>query len=283
MTDTYPAKSQSPGNPSVSVIVPTFNSARFFPACLQSIADQNYPNIETLVVDSFSTDETAKIAREHGAKVISFKGTQAAARNVGIAKSKGEFVLFLDSDQRLERGTIEECARICLTQSVEAVKIPEFSVGLDVWGKCSALWKNNQVEDVNAAVALPRFYKKSKLQEQGCFVEDLCWWEDQELYRRLRASGLKEAWSTQRVLHYESDSAQGTIRKYWRYGRSAVTAGRSETQAPETTAFFFTVSALKQVIQNPKASAGVVCGCLFLFAVRSLSGAIGYCAGLTSK
>lgn len=267
------------GSELVSVIVPTFNSAKFLSVCLASVAGQRYPCMETLVVDNYSNDGTAKVAEAFGANVILFKGTQGAARNVGIAKSRGSYVLFLDSDQRLEGGVIEECASVCASLGVEAVKIPEVFVGLDFWGKCSALWKNNMVDDPDAESAIPRFYKKEKLQERGAFVENLRWWEDQELYRRLKAAGLKEAWCTRRVFHYERDSVGSTVRKFLLYGRSAGSAGDSQADA----AFRMNFTTLKQVIKKPQSSPGVLFGCLFLFAVRSISGVVGFFAGLVNR
>ena len=268
------------GNEFVSIIIPTFNSARFISVCLESVVGQQYPRLETLVVDNYSNDGTAKVAETFGANVFLFSGTQAAARNVGIAKSKGNYVLFLDSDQTLESGVIEDCTSICATLGVEAIKIPEVFVGLCFWGKCSALWKNNMVDDFDAESAIPRFYKKDKLLEQRAFVDNLGWWEDQELYQRLKASGLKEAWCTRKVVHYEVDSPRNTVRKYLSYGRSANSFGRIKTKGSVEMAFKFTISAMIRAIKNSRVSPRVFFGCLFLFVVRSFSGIIGFFSSL---
>jgi glycosyltransferase involved in cell wall biosynthesis len=269
-------------NELVSVIIPTFNSAKFISVCLESVTVQKYPHIETFVVDNYSDDGTAKLAEAFGANVFLFNGTQAAARNVGIAKSRGNYVLFLDSDQCLDNGVLEDCISICASTGVEAVKIPEFFVGLCFWGKCSALWKNNMVNDFDAESAIPRFYKKEKLLEQGAFVEDLWWWEDQELYQRLKSSGLKENWCTRRVVHYEVDSPRNTARKYLSYGRSASSLRRINAQGSFDLAFKLTFSSIIRVIKYSRVSPSIFLGCLFLFAVRSLSGVVGFFSGLVS-
>jgi hypothetical protein len=138
------------------------------------------------------------------------------------------------------------------------------------------------VDDFDAESAIPRFYKKDKLLEQRAFVDDLRWGEDQELYQRLKTSGLKEEWCTRNVVHYEADSPRNTVRKYLSYGRSANSFGRTKTRGPFDLTFRLTFRTLIQVIKNSRVSPGVFLGCLFLFAVRSLSGIIGFFAGLVS-
>ena len=86
----------------VSVVVPTYNSAKSLPICLEAVRRQKYPYTELLVVDNYSNDDTRSIAETFGANVILHRGTQAAARNVGLAQSKGSYVLFVDSDQQLD-------------------------------------------------------------------------------------------------------------------------------------------------------------------------------------
>ena len=82
----------------VSIIIPTYNSSKSLPLCLEAIRRQKYPYKEVLVVDNYSEDETRRIAENLGANVILHRGTPAVARNVGIIRSKGDYVLFLDSD-----------------------------------------------------------------------------------------------------------------------------------------------------------------------------------------
>jgi len=53
----------------VSVVIPTYNSANTIGTCLESIENQTYEDIEIIVVDNFSTDETAEIAKEYGVLV----------------------------------------------------------------------------------------------------------------------------------------------------------------------------------------------------------------------
>ncbi|WP_424002626.1 glycosyltransferase family 2 protein [Haloarcula salina] len=89
--------------PTVSVIIPTYNRADLIERAVRSVLDQTFTDIECLVVDDGSTDETVSIVRsidddrvtviEHGEN-----GGAAAARNAGIDASLGEYIAFLDDD-----------------------------------------------------------------------------------------------------------------------------------------------------------------------------------------
>jgi glycosyltransferase involved in cell wall biosynthesis len=88
--------------PLVSVIIPCYNQAHYVPEAIKSVLAQSYQNIEIVVVDDGSTDNTREIAERMEVKYIYQKnGGLSAARNTGIDKSTGEFLVFLDSDDWL--------------------------------------------------------------------------------------------------------------------------------------------------------------------------------------
>jgi hypothetical protein len=189
-------------------------------------------------------------------------------------------MLFLDSDQQLGDGVVAECVFLCSNCAVDAVKLPEVFVGLNFWGKCSALWKNSVVKAGGPKGGIPRFYKKQTLRQQLVFNDALRWWEDQELYQRLKLTGLKEAWCRGRVVHSEADSPQNVVRKYLTYGHSVVAFKSSQVKAPYLTTFKITLSTLVQMIKGSDRSLSVFLGCLFLVAVKSLSAAFGFLSRL---
>lgn len=90
--------------PKISVIIPTYNVAQTLRKCLLSIRRQDYPKdkIEVLVIDDASTDDTVKIARELGAKVL-FNGQRniEIGKSIGIENAKNDFILFMDGDNAL--------------------------------------------------------------------------------------------------------------------------------------------------------------------------------------
>lgn len=94
-------------NTLVSVTIPSFNSEKFIPLCLEAVKSQSYSNLEILVIDSGSTDRTREIATNFGARVINCQGKLLAARYIGLKEAKGEYVLLLDTDQVLRNDCIE--------------------------------------------------------------------------------------------------------------------------------------------------------------------------------
>ena len=264
----------------VSVIIPTYESGEALERCLRSLKEQSYPINEITVVDGFSKDNTREKAFRFGAKVILALGTQAAARNVGLSHSRGDYVLFLDSDQRLEAGVVKDCILTCLKQEVEAVKIPETFVGLNFWGKCSALWKNRMVEAWGPKGGIPRFYRRSALLESSTFNDRLRFWEDLELYQRLKLGGLREVWCRRRIIHYENDSLQDVIQKYVSYGRSMIAFRGNSIKAPYASTARLTLSTMAHILRDPGRSLNVFLGCLFLVTVKGLSVALGFLSRL---
>src|SRR5687768_6849004 len=99
-------------NPLVSVIMPVFNGAAFIEAAIRSVLEQSYSNIELIIVNDGSLDDTeAVIMRllEQDSRIRYFiqdrKGV-SSARNKGLQQMKGLFVLFLDADDCLTTNSI---------------------------------------------------------------------------------------------------------------------------------------------------------------------------------
>lgn len=92
----------------VSVVVPVYNAEKYFRACLDSLSTQTLDNIEVIIVNDGSTDESLAIANEFAIRFPWFKvyTTQnhgvSHARNYGISKSCGDYIAFVDSDDSVE-------------------------------------------------------------------------------------------------------------------------------------------------------------------------------------
>jgi glycosyltransferase involved in cell wall biosynthesis len=101
----------------VSVIVPTYNRAKFINRCLESVASQSYRPIELIVVDDGSTDSTSELVRDFSRRgdgtsfvvryITQDNAGAPAARNRGLIECNGEFIQFLDSDDVLHPRKLE--------------------------------------------------------------------------------------------------------------------------------------------------------------------------------
>jgi glycosyltransferase involved in cell wall biosynthesis len=108
----------------VSIIVTNYNYDRFLAAAIDSALGQTYPGVEVIVVDDGSTDRSQAIIEGYGDRVIPVikaNGGMGSAFNAGFARSHGEIVLFLDSDDLLLPGTVE--ATVAMFRSAGVAKV----------------------------------------------------------------------------------------------------------------------------------------------------------------
>ena len=98
----------------ISIVVPIYNVEKYLEKCIKSIMEQTYENIEIILVDDGSIDNSSQICdywkeKEERISVIHKKnGGLSSARNSGIDMAKGEYIFFLDSDDYISKYTIEE-------------------------------------------------------------------------------------------------------------------------------------------------------------------------------
>ena len=98
----------------VSIIVPFYNVEQYIDRCIKSLLSQTYQNIEILLVDDCSPDNTLEIAKKYTEtdariNILQYEKNRGlgGARNYGIQNANGEYVLFVDSDDYIETNTIE--------------------------------------------------------------------------------------------------------------------------------------------------------------------------------
>jgi glycosyltransferase involved in cell wall biosynthesis len=90
--------------PLVSIIIPCYKQAEYLPAAIDSALAQTYAPVEVLVVNDGSPDDTEKVALSYGDRIVYVarpNGGLSAARNTGIARARGRYLKFLDSDDHL--------------------------------------------------------------------------------------------------------------------------------------------------------------------------------------
>ena len=156
-TSTAPSNHLIDSRPKVSIIVPIYNTSKYLPKCLDSIINQTYQNLEIILVDDGSTDDSPKIIQSYAKKdsriiPISQKNQgQSSARNVGLSKSTGEFVNFIDGDDYIKPTFIEDLLSAFSDQTA-----------LSVCGIHYKRLKNQSAEDVYINPLRNRKPKESK-------------------------------------------------------------------------------------------------------------------------
>ena len=205
-------------NKLVSVIVPTFNSSNFIHECLKSIQDQTYKNIEIIVVDNFSTDDTLKIAKNFTKKFYETGPERSSQRNYGFSKSKGSYICFIDSDMTLNKCVIADCVALDrLHESYKSVVIPEKSFGIGFWAKCKA-HERAFYENISWMEAA-RFFSRNLLIEAGLYDEDLISGEDWDLSQRAEKFTRPQRIKSY-IYHNEGHlSFIGNLKKKYYYGK----------------------------------------------------------------
>lgn len=93
--------------PRVSVVIPTYNRAHFLRECIGSVLVQSFRDFEVIVVDDGSTDDTRRIVSGFPVRYIyQENGGAPAARNKGLRLARGEYIIFLDSDDVMIQGAV---------------------------------------------------------------------------------------------------------------------------------------------------------------------------------
>ncbi len=172
----------------VSVIVTTKNEASRIAECLRSIKSQSYPpaEIEIIVVDNRSTDGTREAASRFTDRIFDFGPERSAQRNLGVKKSAGKYVLYLDADMILSREVIAECVEKCEREGKIALCIPERIVGRGFWIRARnferSFYDGTPIDCV-------RFFRRDGFVAVGGFDENLTGPEDWDFDRRIRGTG----------------------------------------------------------------------------------------------
>ena len=114
-------------NDLISIIVPIYNVEKYLRMCLDSIENQTYSNIEVLLIDDGSTDDSGKICQEYAARDSRFRyikkenGGASDARNFGIGRASGEYLSFVDSDDWLAATYVEDLYHVAKRTHADTV------------------------------------------------------------------------------------------------------------------------------------------------------------------
>jgi len=212
---------QTANMPKISIIIPALNEEQSLPTLLGSIKDQEFTDYEIILADAGSTDQTAAIAEEHGAKIIK-GGLPAIGRNAGAREARGEWLLFLDSDVFLSGKFLTSLIAEAEEKKVDAAT-------------CAAIPLSDKIIDqimhdvANAYIQLTQYFyphaggfcifiRKKLHDEIGGYNENLKLAEDHEYISRAQKLGkfriLKRPKIYVSVRRLESDGRFNVAAKY---------------------------------------------------------------------
>ncbi len=160
----------------ISIIIPVYNSEKCLKKCLDSIINQEYSNFEIILVDDGSIDESYRICREYSenfkniiVKKTSNKGV-SSARNTGLELSNGEYIMFIDSDDFLEKHSLEKCMDIIQNKQLDILKFNMAYNYKKIKLKRKYIVENNIV--FNSADYKKKLYKYVFYSDDFCNVTD---------------------------------------------------------------------------------------------------------------
>ena len=183
----------------VTVIIPVYNTAPYLRRCLDSVCGQTYRNLEIICVNDGSTDDSQSILEEYAARdervrvLVQENSGQAVARNRALDVAQGEYVLFVDSDDWIERITCETI----LCHMEDRVDILYFGIIVDEMKnpeRLSSLTEHLRIKfegrqkvrdelflGTNAYVA-GKFYRMSLLKKHGIRFPEGLRYEDSAMF-----------------------------------------------------------------------------------------------------
>ena len=122
-------ESTTPSNlePLVSIIVPIYNTGTYLNRCIQSIVEQTYPQMEIILVDDGSTDDSVAICKDFASKDNRIRffsqqnGGASTARNNGLDYAEGDYVMFVDSDDWIDNDMVEQLSNLLSSSQANIV------------------------------------------------------------------------------------------------------------------------------------------------------------------
>jgi glycosyltransferase involved in cell wall biosynthesis len=190
--------------PFVSIIMPAYNSERYIADAIRSLLSQSGVDIDVIVISDGSTDGTNAIVTAIASatsRVRLFDEPHrgvAAARNVGLAAAKADFVTFLDSDDLCAPGRLQrQSMRLLANEAIDAV-IGDMML-FDVAGSDGTPAPNAHTESLTGASLTTVLFRRRILQKIGVCDETLPYAEDIDLLLRL--------WESRAVLEFDGEVA----------------------------------------------------------------------------
>lgn len=149
----------------VSIIVPVYNSSKYLRKCIDSILEQSYKELEILLIDDGSTDDSRTICEKYASDDVRViykrkkNGGVSSARNQGLALAKGEYIIFVDSDDFLEKEIIEKAIDEIKEKDVDLVIWNALEVNNGITKKCKRINIKQNLDNSIKAALVANYYE----------------------------------------------------------------------------------------------------------------------------
>jgi GT2 family glycosyltransferase len=219
--------------PLISAVILNWNGKEYLSACIQSVREQTYPNMEIILVDNASTDGSVEYIKNLFPNlhiIINRKNLgYGGGNNRGIEKAKGKYIFVLNSDTEIEKECVERLWKCMETDQGIGVTTPKIllhdrrdiidAAGLTIYqdglsigrGRLENQEKYNQREEVFSGSGCASLFRKEMLEEIGLFDEDFfAYAEDTDLGWRTRLAGWKAYYVPEAIVYHHHSKKFGT-------------------------------------------------------------------------
>lgn len=219
--------------PAASIVILTWNSADHLSHCLENLKGQTYKNLEVILIDNGSTDDSMIGLKQHGLNIRVERLTEnkgfAIANNIGARLARGKWLALLNADAYPEPDWLEKLLRAaeqnpeftCFSSRQIQFNAPHLLDGAgDAYHISGLAWRNGyklsaethglQQKEVFSPCAAAALYSRKEFLAAGGFDEDyFSYFEDVDLGFRLRLGGEKCLYVPEAVVHHVGSASTG--------------------------------------------------------------------------
>ncbi len=212
----------------ISIVIPTYNASRFMPNLMDSIFKQAVDDMEVIIVDDCSTDDTVEIAKTYATRVIQMEqnGGPAKARNRGVEEAKGDIIFFLDSDVLVLDGTVQEVKDyfenehaancvigVCATEPLNNGFVPKYMAMFEYIHLMDALGENLSVFAPRCGAIKKELFQKVGGYDESYKGADV---EDFELAQRINETDSIALNPKMLVRHQFVNNVEEAVKNYFK-------------------------------------------------------------------
>ena len=199
----------------VSVVIPVYNEEKDIGDCLKSLKKQAYKDIEIIIVDDGSTDNTIKIVEKYNIKILdqNHQGP-GAARNLGAKNASGNILIFIDADMTFDEDYLKNLIKPILEDKTGKIigTTHDYEIATNTNNVWSALWGKIRIsKEIANTITIFRAIRKDKFLELGGFDPKYGYADDQTFWFKYKTKPIVAKNTT--CYHKNPDTLKGTYKQ----------------------------------------------------------------------